>query len=121
MSKELSSRLAVLAKGKARATDTNKISYNKASYRVVKINNNLWLSEPDYSSQWHYIEQPKRKTRQVKTRQELEQETIKTKNKATRELQTDTTKVFKRPKTSNLYANFSYQLKAKTISLSLAE
>ena len=120
MGKELSSRLAVLAKGKARVTDTNKISYNKANYRVVKINNNLWLSEPDTASQWHYLDKPI-KVRATKTRQELEQETIKTRNKTIRELQNDTTKVFKRPKTSNLYANFSYQLKAKTISLSLAD
>lgn len=121
MSRELRSRLAVLAKGKARATDNNRLAYNKANYKVVKINQNLWLSESDYSSQWHYIDQPQRKTRQAKTSKEVLQDTIKAKNKVTRELTNNTTKVFKKPKTSNLFVNFSYQLKAKVITQSLAE
>ena len=59
----LSSRLAVRANYKPKATDRHQYNYNAGNYRTRPLykGSNIWIVSSDLTNRWHNVDEPKSK------------------------------------------------------------
>lgn len=103
---KLSSKLAVKANYKPKASDCKSLSYNAGNYRTRPLykGSNIWIVSSDLSNRWHTVPD--------------ESEAIKQKNKQTRE---NTEKVAETKRPTDFKKLISYHQKQNTIKLSLQD
>ena len=102
----LSSRLAVKANYKPKATDRHQFNYNAGNYttRPLYKGSNIWIVSSDLTSKWHTVAD--------------EHEAVKQRNKQTRE---NSEKVAETQRPTDFKKLISYHQKQNVIKLSLKD
>ena len=102
----LTSRLAVKANYKPKASDCKRLSYNTGNYRTRPLykGSNIWIVSSDLTNRWHTIAD--------------EKELVKQKNKQVRE---ETAKVAETVRPKDFRGLISYHQKQNIIKLSMQD